>query len=358
MKTARKSNIEFVRFVASICIFLGHASLLDGYSGGIIRPLPKGYIYVELFFMLTGCFCAAHVDHNSIDQTQAMKYSVKYSVKKLYRILPFAICGLILCYVWRFFFFSMSFEETIIILAQTPYELLLLNITGLSNLYLNAPLWYLSTLLLMLPLFMFIMIRFPDLFRSYLSWAFPFCIYGFLITKFESMNCWGNSPIYLVSALRATAGLALGACCHYAGTAIKKWSTGKHEAVAGILEITVFGVAGFLSYTNFSEVAAGRLDMLIVLLFFLALVLSYSGITWTSRVNNRIIDYAGRLSSVIYCIHWGVLVIIQCLFPVIPFKYKLLIASVSCFLLALVLQGSFDFIQKQQRKKKKLGFAC
>jgi len=348
LKAGRKSSIEFVRFIASICILMGHATILKGPYGRFIRPWPRGYIFVEFFYMLTGCFCAAHVDNGEIELKNAMRYAANYTLRKILRILPFAIIGVIICYIWRFIYVEPSYSEGIKLLLEAPFEFLLLNITGLSDVYLNAPMWYLSIMLLVLPVVMYGMIRFSDVFRNYLSWVLPVVFYGYLISTFGALDVWGNSPIYLVSAIRATAGLSLGACCYYIAEEIKNREP-HHPIFFGVLEIVILFVVLYASYTN-EQVE--RIDMFIVLLFFFLIILSYSGITFIEKKSRKFELFLGRISSPIYCLHWGMLVLSEYIFSELPFFPKLCITIAATFLLSIVILLLFNCLHNNNRLSK------
>ena len=345
MKVARKTNIELIRFVASMGVMMGHTSLMQSDYGRYIRPWPRGYIYVELFLMLTGCFCAAHVDQRKIDSQNAMKYAANYTKNKLIKLLPYAFVGVVLCYVWRFVYVTPSYNEGVKILLEAPFEVLLLNITGISDVQINAPMWYLSVMLLVLPLFMYLMIRFPDAYKNYISWAVPFIVYGYLIMTFGALDVWGNSPIYLVSALRAFAGLCLGSCCYYIAGLLKERNS-QHPILLGILEIIILCTAIYASYV---KTQVERIDMAIVLLFFFLIVLSYSGMTCTARLNSRFIFFLGRLSSPIYCLHWSLLLFTQAIFTEKPFIFKLCIAILVTMILSIPLLFALERLQRKKR---------
>lgn len=349
MSRTRKGNIELIRFIASIGIMLGHATLLSGNYDALIHPFPRGYLYVELFFMLTGCFSAAHVDEREIEKDKPMKYAARYTIIKLYHILPFSMIGVVICYIWRFVFVTPSYEEAVSLLIQAPFELLLLNITGLSTAYLNAPLWYLSVLLIALPMIMYLMIKQHDLFRNYLSWAFPLVIYGFLLTNFEALNVWGNSPIFLVSLFRAIAGLSLGSCVYYYSAMIRM-DNKKHCITLGLLEVLLYLCAIYATYVNIN---IHRIDIAVVLLFFAGLLLSYSGITYTAKLNHRAVIYLGRLSSLIYCFHWGIFVLAQSMMPEVSFRRKLFISIMVTLTMSVVILLIHDKIKAIRREKGK-----
>ncbi len=342
----RKSNVELIRFIAGIGIMLWHASLLGG------TVLHQGYLFVELFLMLTGYFCTAKLESDRNGAYDAMKYSFEYTIKRLRKLFPFAAFGVLMSYVWRFVFAPPQKTEAISLLLKLPFEIFDLNITGLSNVYANAPMWYLSALCIALPIVMFFAIRFQSVFKYYVSWVVPVVIYGHFMVRIGAINTWGNDTIYLSAVIRAVAGISLGSSGYYLMQHFSRKMQDNKRGLYGVIEIITLFTA-FIFISIYTEGA----DTGIVMLLYIGCVLSFSGITITSNFSIPVINYLGRLSSVIFSIHWPVFLFTQSLFLGQSFKYKLTIGIAVTLLLSILLDAIFNkgqnFRQLQQNRERR-----
>ena len=124
----------------------------------------------------------------------------------------------------------------------------------------------------------------------------------------------------------------------------------KHCITLGLLEVLLYLCAIYATYVNIN---IHRIDIAVVLLFFAGLLLSYSGITYTAKLNHKAVIYLGRLSSLIYCFHWGIFVLAQSMMPEVSFRRKLFISIMVTLTMSVVILLIHDKIKAIRREKGK-----
>jgi len=173
----KKNNlyIELLRFVFCVLIFLHH-------SGHVTNPgtslIPSGGLLADGFFMLTGYYAFRHIekvfynyaDVDKIETIYKSGYSMKYTIKKIVRLYPYIFFGTSIIYILEIISVLKSGEATALDFAMRIREFLveitMLPLTGILQngdisliVYRNTPMWYLSALLLSLPVLMYFVIQ-------------------------------------------------------------------------------------------------------------------------------------------------------------------------------------------------------
>lgn len=81
--------IELERFLAACMVLLYHM--------GVAKA---GWIFVEFFFILTGCFLMQHLEsHKSDIEQNAVWYPLQYTWRKYWKLLPFTSASVIAMWV-------------------------------------------------------------------------------------------------------------------------------------------------------------------------------------------------------------------------------------------------------------------
>lgn len=201
---------------------------------------------------------------------------------------------------------------------------MLLSSSELPRITLNSPLWYLSALLLTLPLLILIMTKYAKLYTYYLCWIIPIILYSFMQTTNGTMSYWGTDSwqIAVFCFARAISALMIGSIVFYLSRYLKQIKINRFVAMLStpiellclIILVTLAFVTDGIYCTMFSI-------LLIVIIF----ICSFSGLSLTSRINNRFFNYLGTLSLPIYCIHRPIEAMIQYYMPFTYYIHKLLI---------------------------------
>lgn len=210
MDNNKNSYIELCRFIACYLIFSFH-------SLGIF---PGGWIMVEFFYMLSGYFTMKYMRriHNNIDDVV-----VSYPLKKLGRIMPYALCGVVLNMVCTIVVKQLKGKAVVRFLEYAIVNVLFLPLTGVlpynnyvsddySIFYLiSNELWYVCTLFIAIPVMILIVSICHEITIKWLSIYCPFLIYGYIIYKSGTIVGWHEANnTFLFLNLRALAGVFMG----------------------------------------------------------------------------------------------------------------------------------------------------
>lgn len=305
MNKNKNSFIEILRFVFCMVIFMHHSGF---FSDGSEYPFMKaGFYAVEFFFILTGALSMPFV-YRTTKNDEIMKASTGYTINKLKRIFPYALCGIVLSYIWYFIQAdtTLSIKDRIFGRWNIIYEILFLPMTGVMNVdlnsYLNSPLWYLSVILIVLPLILYIAIRFNDVYCNYLCIFIPLMMHGYLINKYDGIGSWGQySGIVFTGVIRGAADLMIGSLVFILSKKIVTKST-----ISKVIYTFVEAICYIFALYTFNTSVDGYTYEFAILIMALGMSISLSGQTYTSLVKGRIFNILGTLSLPIYCIHWPV----------------------------------------------------
>ena len=299
--------IELWRFVASFIIASYHISFI----------FHTGWIFVEFFFMISGFFAFKHCMKKNKD-TESENFPIIYTLKKLIKILPYSSIAIILMYIRQVSEFNLSLKESIKFGFYTFENLFLVNGTGMipKTFMINdiygisymsvPPLWYLSVLVVALPIMIYLV---QGLYRKLglgLVGLFPCLIYGYIIMKDGTINGWHEkSGFYIILCLRGLAGLLLGGLIYYLSDALLGIQKEKEANNKNVLEWVLFivEIGTFIGVIFISTLMKSEFEFLAVLLLVISLSITFSGITVTSNISGRLLKYLGKMSLPIYCIH-------------------------------------------------------
>ena len=148
----RSANVDIARFLAAVIILAFH---VDACGANIPnRVWVTGSYYVEFFFLMTGFLTANHFDGK--EYSNRIKNSIEYTLKKFIVIWPYTAIITVIHYVtfglilladgsWKINDFIYSF------LTDFAYDVLL--ISSGWRMPLVGPLWFVSSMMLVFPLF-------------------------------------------------------------------------------------------------------------------------------------------------------------------------------------------------------------
>lgn len=332
---SKNSFVELLRFIFCMIIFLHHSGFYA--ADGMSYPFKNaGFFAVEFFFLLTGALATRHMDKGA-PSSGCMIYSMDYTVGKLKRVFPYAAIGIICSYVWYFLQAdpSLSIKDRLFGRWNIIYELLFLPMTGVMDVrlefFLNSPLWYLSVILIALPLVMFLVIKCKDFFTHYLAWLLPLMLHALLIQKYGSIGNWGAyTGIAYSGVIRGLADLMLG-CFVYSVSSILSRSKNRIPAwVWTLIEVVLYIFAIYTFNTNVD----GYTYEFAVLCVAGALIITLSGVSHTSKVSGAFFNHLGALSLPIYCLHWPVYRFMTLYLPNLGYVWAVIIALVICVALS------------------------
>lgn len=310
-KEPRNLFLEILRFIFALMIFFHHSGFLV--NGDATYPFKTaGFFAVEFFFFVSGAFCMKRVRElrraESTGIKSPMQKALSYTIGKLKRVFPYAALGIVLCYVWSFLQAdpSLSFKDRLFGRWNIVYELFFIPMTGVMDVglesFLNTPLWYLSVLLIALPVVMFLALRFSDVFDHYLCIFVPLVLHGYLIFKFGSVGNWGeNCGLVYSGVIRGFADLLFG-CLIYNVSVLIYEKSRVPRFVITCFEIVLYLFAIYSFNTNVD----GYTYEFAIIAMGLGLVISLSGKSATARIKGAFFGHLGKLSLPIFALHWPV----------------------------------------------------
>ena len=296
--------IELERFVASCMILLLHLGISQG-----------SWIFVEFFFLLTGCFTASHLEKKEKFIGDNTWYSLQYTWNKFLKIFPYA--GLSITWLWliRLIAYELKGNEFVRWLLCLPTELMLLSGSGMvpkgleisegiySPRLLNDHLWYICCMLFVLPLVIYLLMGFKKT-RAIILTFCPMLLYGLIVMKSGTITGWHDENYaFLFCSMRALAGLLLGGFAYYVS---KWWQTHNFTCFAKIL-LTIVELEGFVGVVVVSHLTSLSYDALFIVMLFLSISLSYAGVTYTTKLKFKCLDFLGAISLPIYCLQMPVM---------------------------------------------------
>ncbi|HWP50337.1 MAG TPA: hypothetical protein VN626_01440 [Clostridia bacterium] len=181
LATNHKRNwvVELWRFVFALAVVMVHTHGLHP-ENSTQYPFVGGYLGVEFFLLLTGYFTMnelAKADDHKIKQPGFPLYFVLNKFKSVY---PFVIVSVTLYCIVTGKIIGATLYEQFNRLIFGIFEMSLLQMTGLYQQMYILPLWYLSAVLLTLPVFIWLYAHVRSFYEDLFIWLFPLGVYGFL----------------------------------------------------------------------------------------------------------------------------------------------------------------------------------
>lgn len=219
-------------------------------------------------------------------------------VKKYQYFLCVAGPCVILEYISNNAWAHLGLLDSVRILMGMPAEFLLLKATGVNPYTLAGPLWYLSALLLVLPVVLYLAVRFRGIFHAYLVWVLPPVCYGWLLMTYGTLD----RMVAGSCLVRAFAGLCLGVGLRYMAAGLARYRfTARARFLMTLWE--VFAMLGTVVLAITNLITGTARDLAFVLLTATALLSSFFGQSGTAWLRGRAFTLLGKVSFPLYCCH-------------------------------------------------------
>lgn len=347
--TKKNSYIELTRFIF-IAVLLLHHTGNYGLSERISN-MPSGYITVEFFYVLMGAMTMAHIDRKRADINKPMNYGMNYTIGKIKRLFPYAAVGTLICYVW----FIINNYDSIggakgcfWTLSNMMYEMFFVTFSGafpgtVAD-FKNAPMWFLSAMLMVLPLIMYLAVKAEDFFRNYFVWFAPFLIYGWLIHSWGNFAVWADYRGFLFGGVvRAFADITMGCAAYLAGCKIREFAKGK-------IFWTIAEIVGLVVTVYSCTVWPDTYHLVtVIIIMSMSIAISVSGISYTC-IDNKFVNYLGGLAMPMYCLHWAVMTIVGDKLPQATTDTRIYAMVAGTFGLAAILQLIVNMVSARLKK--------
>ena len=318
-----KKNVflELLRFFA--------ATIIIGYHTEFI--FDSGWIFVEFFFIISGFFAYRKVLQYKESGEAFKDFPVKYTIKKMLRILPYTFMTMVLFVVFELREqlinagistigrFLLYFTENVSLLNATgmiPGEVSLSD-TWTMNSMMMPILWYIIVLFVMLPVMMYLVYYLDDRIGLWLYTFLPMFLYGVLIMSTGTIDGFHyEMMIYPALCMRALAGLLLGGLVYRVSIAFQRTIKRKkgYTVVFGLIELLIY-----VFVTCLASIDEMRNEIIIIACFVIGLGLTLSGATFTSYVKGKFFTFLGAISLPMYCVHMIVIDVRPELAPVMVY---------------------------------------
>lgn len=328
---SKMGMIEVWRFLFMLLIMAHHMYHL-GLKGGYL--FRGAWVYVEFFFILTGGFTLRHFEKDRLrgrSAENAARESVVYTLRKFSSFFGYVVIAVFLEYFLQGFALLTSGQLVKFVLSfqNMPFEVLLLSSSGIINPKL-APVWYLSAMFLVMPLFCYVIQKYRNIFVSIGCWLFPVLYYGRV--GVNSLRDWPHDM------LRAFACMSLGAFAWLLSRELCKMEWKRWPK----LLLTAAEVGGLL-LTVFFTGKNWELNKVMVLIFVAAAAIMFSGCSYTARVSGKVFDFLGKITLPMFLLHWAVGTLSKKLFQ--PMEYRILFYYLATIALSVVLYLIFQKIR-------------
>ena len=368
----RNEFIDLLRFLFCLIIFLHHAGHV---TGGVVTLMPSGGLAADAFFMLTGYYTVRHVskrygkksaedgaaDSGRDEMTKRpVLYSVKYTLLKLWKAFPYVVFGtgivyLLECVIDKLL--QVPIGGWIGLLSRLKYmlvEITYLPLTGIMGelnalTYRNAPMWYLSALLIALPIVMIVCILLHKPFKYVIVWIGPVLLQRLMYSHYGGVLPWAQMMGPVNSGyVRGLSSLLMGGAVYFASEAVACASEGlRSKAADGVLRTVLTAAELALLAMFLRNVINGVSEFRELSSLYLiagALGLNLSGATFTSRLHFPPAALLGRLSLPIFCLHWGIYRWVASFLGSLGWQKEIPLVFVLCVVTALVLMAIVDFL--------------
>ncbi len=228
---------------------------------------------------------------------------------------------------------NLSVKEFIKSLGYAIYEIVLLPMSGLHATFYLLPLWYLSCVLLMLSIIIYLALRLPDLF-TLLILGVPIYVYGYLSTTYGEVDIWYVwTGFGYIGLWRVAAGLYLGFLCER----LVRFVQGKAISSSTKCFISAICFAAFFICTFYK--GHSKFDFLLIAILITALCFLMADSISNSKyfMKKGICLFLGKLSVPLYTSHWIVRYLVATLMPAASYWQLIPFYLISSLLLALIL---------------------
>ncbi|WP_419822128.1 acyltransferase family protein [Anoxybacterium hadale] len=305
-KYDRNYAIDFLRFIFSIIVVMTHTNGLRPPDKNSY-PFVGGYLAVEFFLILSGFFMMQSIysSDDKVDKENYGRQSLEFIFMKMKPIFPYYIWSLLSYLAVYNFLNSFSSYEFLKNITYSFFELFMLQMTGISQVVYNAPTWYLSALLLSMPVLYYLGLKNKDFLIYIFAPVFVILIYGFFSQSFGQMDVWNNYILVAkAGVLRGIAGLCVGIVCYSIYLKISKLKFSKRQR----LIMTILEILGYLAVIIILFMKGhSRLDFILIFAIAALILITLSGQSYTQGfLNNRVSYWLGQFSIPLYLTHWTI----------------------------------------------------
>lgn len=287
-KTSKNYEIEFFKLLFTVAILVFHSKLITCADGNP-NLLPKGYLGVEFFFMVSGYFMAMSVERQA---QQGRKQSpFQFVFQRGWRLMPALLFGFILSFVVRNCVLEpKSARDIWIALTYAIPEATMTGYIGVNfnSQYYNGPTWYISAMLCTMFVLYPLLRKHREKFGCYIAPILAVACYSYISFKNGDMAVLREWLGFIIgSTLRACGGLSLGITVYYICEKAKNSSVKLNlggKIVVQLLEIAIGLVLYMYMHRAYNEDYHYASDYMFIFFCFILLIIVFGKDVDTNKI--------------------------------------------------------------------------
>lgn len=312
----RNYQLDFLKFVFTIIVFISHTYCFVGGNLEFHYPTGFSWVAVHFFFIISGLLMVNSFMKNVGSNDEPGKSAMQFVLYKFKGIaLECYVSQLIFVVIYILFFIYKGGIGLTAWLVQCIPELMFIRTAGLDYAALNAPMWYISAMLIcMLPLYYMLLKN-----RSFFLYVFsPLAVVLMLAYMSHLKSPFLDYQVmqgYLYGAIiRGILGICSGAVCWTINNKLREVILKKPQKIAvTFLEIVLYSVFFTVFLTpgqNYKTVFS------IMLLLPIAVAITFSGKSYVANLFKlSVFKYLGQFSLAIYLNHWVARYVVKTVLP-------------------------------------------
>lgn len=338
----RNQIVDILKLIFVFVIFINHLNSIAIPGEKINLIMHLGFLGVEFFFIVSGYLMFVKVDKS--DCLNIGVETVQFIFRKISIFFPYYI----IAYIIGFVVLHHSTENTLKMVIKDMilsfYSILQLQMAGFKSYQVLGPTWYLSSMVLCMMVLYPLALKYKKNFITLIAPVIAIVSYGYLslnIGKLATINYICGGVVYS-GILRGLGGISLGCICWGMAKKLKKCKftdTGKCliTFIEILLYITVWSAMNWKIDT--------RLDFIIVLILLMAVSVSFSGQSFTSRLVRGEIKWIGSFSLSVYLADTIARNFVIILLPNTNRNDKILPCFIALIIFALIIKVFGDWIK-------------
>ena len=298
--------ISFWKFMFSIMVIIFHSTER--------LPNPKFFMYygriaVEFFFLVSGYLMAKTALNENQNTTDIAKDTIQYIWKKIKAFFPYILISFILCFIVKN---NINRKFTASEIANSIWNLFLLEMSGLNSPSINGMTWYISSMLISMLILYPLLKKYKKNFTHIIAPTIVFFVGGWLAYQqgnFADPYIWMG--ITYKGVFRGFFELSLGTILYELAQKLKT----VEFTFLGKLLLTIIETIGFISVFFIVNVpnASNDYDFVMLAILSVSVTLAFSeNNIFYHLANNKVFYYLEKLTLPMFLNHnWVIILVVK-----------------------------------------------
>ena len=340
---SRNQMIDILKIIFVIAIFCCHLNSLSQPKEKVELFMHLGFLGVEFFFIVSGYFMFSKLDR--IKEYDISNETIKFILHKISIFFPYYIFAYIIGFIVLHYQNKIQLNMLIKDLVMSIPSILQLQISGIKCYQALTSTWYLSAMILSMCFLFPIVFKLKSTFSKIIAPLIVVFIYGYLSLNIGNLATIDpiNGGVVYTGLLRGIAGISLGCSCFEIAKYLREYKLSNHgKKIITYLEILLY----FLILYLMNYKATFRLDFIIVLLFIIALSITFSNQSYTKNIIHKEYLWIGKLSLIIFLVDPIARSITRILLPMYSRNERILPCIVILILLSILTYIGGDKVKR------------